>query len=139
MKAATLLLIGLAWSIDALAGPPFSVTYANVPAEARRDFERATAIWETCLVSDVPIRVHVRWIERGPTGFAVPRTVTDLPYLPRQGVRYPSALANALLGERDRDVDDMNIFLSAATNWYFAGETPIDEAQTDFLNVALHV
>ncbi len=114
------------------------VSYDGVPEMAQRDFEAAAQIWETCLVSDAPIRIHVSWIPRGPTGFATQRLVRNQPHLPEQDVWYPTALANALDGVRDSDADDMNIFLSARANWYYASATPIAEDETDFINVAVH-
>lgn len=122
----------------ALQGADVTVSYDGVPEAAQADFERAAVIWENCLVSDTDIRVHVSWIPRGPTGFATQRLVRNAAHLPVQNVWYPSALANALAGTRDQNGDDMNIFLSARTNWYFSSDTPIADDQTDFINVAIH-
>lgn len=114
------------------------VTYDGVPEAAQTDFEIAADIWAECLVTPVPIRIHLAWIERGPTGFATQRLVRNEPHLPVAGVWYPTALANALAGTRDSDADDMNIFLSQRTNWYFTSAEPIADDQTDFINVAVH-
>ncbi|MEM9286687.1 MAG: hypothetical protein AAGA39_12440, partial [Pseudomonadota bacterium] len=46
------------------------VTYQDVPDAARADFEAAANVWEHCLISDAPVRIHVRWMSGGPTGFA---------------------------------------------------------------------
>lgn len=114
------------------------LTFDKVPEEARADLQKAADIIAPCLVSDVPIRIRVSWIPRGPTGFAYQAAVRNRDFLPKRDVWYPSALANALAGERLTDGDDINIFLSARTNWYFDSETPIAEDQTDLLGVMLH-
>ena len=120
------------------APAPISARYIDVPQQAQTDFERAITIWAECLVTDVPIQLTVRWIPRGPTGFAFPRSVRDQPHLPLEGTWYPAALANTLAGDRDTDLDDMNIFLSAASDWHFSNEGEIGPEQKDFINVALH-
>ena len=114
-------------------------TYSeDVPPEARADFDTAADIWESCLVSAAPIHIHLTWIPRGPTGFATMNGARNESHLPVANVWYPTALSNALAGARQSDADDMNIFLSARTNWYYASDAPIADEQTDFINVALH-
>ena len=115
-----------------------SATYDGAPEAVQSGFEAAMAIWSRCLVTEAPIAIHVSWIERGPTGFAFPNAVRNEAHLPVKDVWYPTALANALAGARASEADDMNIFLSGATNWYFGGDEEIAADQTDFINVALH-
>lgn len=116
-----------------------TTSYSGVPDQARTAFEAATEIWSNCLVSTAPIKINVKWIERGPTGFAIPNATRNLEHLPVQNVLYPTALSNALLGERlNGDEDDINIFLSARTKWYFDATEQIAPDQIDFINVAVH-
>ncbi len=135
------LFLGLSLAVIAatpVTAAEFQLTYEGVPEEARADLEAAANLIAPCLVSDVPIRVRVSWIPRGPTGFAYQAAYRNRDFLPKSDVWYPSALANALAGERIMDQDDINIFLSARTNWYYDSETPIAEDQTDLLGVMLH-
>ena len=122
----------------ALADGIFQNSYDAVPESAQRQFEHASRIWERYLDTDVPIRVRVSWVERGPTAFALPRGVRNAAHLPVANAWYPSALANTLAGERDSEQDDINIFFLARKNWYYGGDTPIAAEQMDFLSVALH-
>lgn len=128
----TLLLCSL--STDAA---DITTTYSNLPKEAQQAFAKAEKIWEQCLVTEAEIKIRVTGIERGPTGFALPRGVRNLPHLPMQDTWYPTALANALAGKRDSNQDDMNIFMSLRTNWYYQGDAILPE-QTDYINVAVH-
>lgn len=120
-----------------LAGPPFLIDYDGVPPEAERAFAEAAAIWSDCLVTGVPVRARVTWIDRGPTGFAYPRLV-DGQDLPVQDAWYPAALANALRGERDADAADFHVFLQGGDDRYYGAASGIAEGQTDFVNVSLH-
>lgn len=116
----------------------FELTFEGVPEEAKPDLQKASEIIAPCLVSDIPIRVRVTWIGRGPTGYAQQPGFRNRAFLPVPDVWYPSALANALAGERLVEQDDMNIFLSGNTDWYFDSDTPIAEGQTDLVGVMLH-
>ena len=134
---AVLLIIGLPCAHAKSAS--IVTQYDGVPEPAQAAFEAATEIWSNCLISDAPIKINVKWIERGPTGFAIPNSARNLDHLPVQDVLYPTALSNALAGARlNGDEDDINIFLSARTDWYFDTPTPIALDQTDFINVAVH-
>ncbi len=120
-------------------GPDFAITYQDqVPQEARTGFQAAADIWSGCLASEVPIRIHVVWIDRGPSGFAQTRHVRGADHLPVKNADYPASLANALAGVRDGDKDDMNLFFSARVAWYFGPEDGIGDEEKDFINVALH-
>ncbi|MEM9739165.1 MAG: hypothetical protein AAF829_04790 [Pseudomonadota bacterium] len=143
---AALLAVGVAFGLSEGAqkagDPPVTrilTTYSpDVPAEARVDFETAARIWERCLVTPAPIHIHLTWIPRGPTGFATMNGARNQPHLPVADVWYPTALSHALAGTRLNPADDMNIFLSARTNWYYSSDAPIAEDETDFINVAMH-
>ena len=129
-------IILLASTVSANAST-ITTTYVNLPREAQLAFAKAEAIWERCLETDAEIKIRVTGIERGPTGFALPRGVRNLQHLPMRDTWYPTALANALNGKRDNDQDDMNIFMSLKTNWHYAGDN-IQPGQTDYVNVAVH-
>ena len=120
------------------APAPITASYKGVPEDAQVAFQEAVDIWSACLVSDVPIKIHLEWIPRGPTGFATPHSHRNEPHLPVADVWYPAALSNALRGARKDDLDDMNIFLSARANWYYGPVGGIAEDQIDFVNVAVH-
>lgn len=118
-------------------GATISVTYDNMDVTAQKAFAKATDIWSNCLATDIELKIKVTGIERGPTGFALPRGVRNLDHLPLKDTWYPTALASALKGERDSELDDMNIFMSKRTNWFY-GDGTISPEQTDYINVAVH-
>jgi hypothetical protein len=118
-------------------GAEINVRYHHLPDSAMQGFNQAVQIWQNCLISPAPIKISVTGIEREPTGFAVPRLVRNQDHLPKPDTYYPSALSNAMSGKRDNEYDDMHIFMSLRTNWFYAGHE-IATDQTDFINVALH-
>lgn len=139
-----LIVVSLASLSLAARAAQISVTYKDIPLQAQQAFEKATTFWERCLISEAPIKIHVKGINKGPTGFAMPRMVRDKKHLGLSNTWYPAALANALSGRRDSTMDDMNIFMSLKNNWYYdtddqenKGEK-IKPQQTDYINVAVH-
>lgn len=123
---------------EPVAVASIKMTYQDVPEAAQSDFEAAAAIWSDCLANEAPIKIHVTWIQNGPTGFALPNGTRNESHLPVQDAWYPTALSNALRGKRVDDADDMNIFLREKSNWYFSKEAGIEDGEVDFINVALH-
>ncbi len=121
-----------------VAATTFQFRFIDVPEQARRDVELAGRLWSHCIRSELPIRVRVQWLERGPTGFALPRPVRNAPHLPVRDAWYPAALADALAARRSSSEDDINIFLSGATNWSFTDKSTVAPGEKDFVNVVLH-
>ncbi|MEM6747003.1 MAG: hypothetical protein AAF608_06255 [Pseudomonadota bacterium] len=132
------LLVSMMLAAQPVPTATLDVTYQDVPDAARADFEAAANVWEHCLFSDAPIRIHVRWMSGGPTGFAYHASVRNKRYLPRRNAWYPTALASALRGRRVTEADDMNIFFRDKDNWHHSGDDPIAEEDVDFINVAVH-
>lgn len=129
----------MSWSNYASANN-IKVDFQQVPQQARSDFFKATEIIEQCLDIRTPITIKVSWIPRGPTGFAVYRPIKNQSDFLIKNAWYPAALAHQLRGQRDSALDDMNLFFSAKTNWYFSNNQSrsINSDETDFINVALH-
>lgn len=116
----------------------FDVDYQNVPDEYRVAFDEASASWGQCIVSEVPIKILVTGIARGPTGFAYPNVVRNRQALPIKNAWYPTALASAIEGAAVTDEQDMAIYVSTRTNWHFGPLQDLLGEKTDFVNVAMH-
>ncbi len=116
----------------------FDVTYIGFTPEAQAAFQRAVDIWESILVSPVPIKVIAKWeeLEENVLGAAGPST-----FLTDGSTLFPIALGEALSGSGFNDPDSADIdasFSSVFTNWYLGldGNTPPDKF--DFVSVVLH-
>ena len=134
----------IALSTTTVLAKNIKVDFHQVPQQARNDFYQATNIIEQCVDVSVPIKIKVVWIPKGPTGFAVYRPTKNQAEFLIKNAWYPSALAHQLRGQRDSNLDDMNLFFSAQTKWYFKNSfdnntaSDIKANETDFINVALH-
>ena len=112
------------------------------PEEAITAMEYAVSIWESILISDVPIEINAAYRPLGGAGQAsvAAHHFSDY-YNWNNAVEhtwYPSALANSLAGE---DLFwDIDIYLSmgAADEWYFGTDGNCPENKYDFVHVALH-
>jgi hypothetical protein len=137
-----------------------AVTYvdsesARWPQAAIDAFQYATAIWESILVSSVPIRIRAGWTDLGHCqsgarlGSAGPLLVwRDFSEAPMSGTYYPDPLADALHGSSmnsrvtEPDITaDFNYNCDdpgAAFRWYFGTDGSTPAGSVDFVSVALH-
>ncbi|HEX7069957.1 MAG TPA: T9SS type A sorting domain-containing protein [Rhodothermales bacterium] len=127
---------------SAPATATFLVEYVGFSEEAQEAFQFAVDVWSTLVESEVPIRIRAVW------------TALDVSTLGSAGATYlfsdfgaglpdtwyPSALADALVGEDQNpgDVDLVASFNSIFPNWYFgtSGKTP--PGSYDFVSVVMH-
>ncbi len=114
------------------------VSFSQVPQTAREDFYKAVNIIQQCIVINTPIKVNVSWLPKGPTAFALYRPIRNQPHLLVSNTWYPAALSHQLYGQRDSNLDDINIFMSSKTPWYYSNKKTINAEQVDFINVAIH-
>ena len=88
-------------ALDASATATINVTYNGFSAAAQAAFQYAVDIWETKIVSTVPIEVVANWtpLESGILGSAGPHYITqNFSNAPVAYTWYHAALANALIG-----------------------------------------
>lgn len=99
----------------------------------------AADIWETEIVSDIPIRIDARFGTLGPgvLASAGSRNFTDIPNgVP--GTNYVSALADAIAGfDLAPGLADMNITIGNLPFSFATDGVPVS-GLTDFVSVALH-
>lgn len=122
----------------------FVVEYIDFPDDVKAAFDRAFAIWETQLVSDIPIRVRARWrsdLSSSTLGSASPGSYyTNFPGAPRLNTYYPVALAEKIARRAlNSDADpDIVCNFSATANWYLGATGDIAAGQYDLTSVVLH-
>ncbi|MEM9120939.1 MAG: hypothetical protein AAGD09_24110 [Cyanobacteria bacterium P01_F01_bin.56] len=120
-----------------------NVTYNGFTPEAQAAFEYAVDIWETWLISDVPIEITAAWVpldisilaSAGPSDFML-----NFQNAPAANTWYPMALANRI-AEIDLAPDTEDVitqFNSNVSNWYFGTDAQTPEDQYDFVSVVLH-
>jgi hypothetical protein len=120
----------------------FEVEYENFPPEAEAAVQYAIEIWQSVLVSPVPIRVSASWesMEEGQLGAArATRYLRNFSGAPRADTFYPVALADALAGDDQRpgESDIIITINSDNADWYYGtGATP--RRQSSLVSVVLH-
>lgn len=134
---------------DILNRPPtaeFILTLGNdlqQEPDAIAAFQFAIDIWSREIVSSVPIRIFVDFLDLGPSTIAQAGPgyfVTDFPNAPLNSISYPAALANALTGEilLPNQPSELNVVLNSSRDFYFGTDGITPASQFDFVTVALH-
>ncbi|MFP4578568.1 MAG: CARDB domain-containing protein, partial [Coleofasciculus sp.] len=122
-----------------------NVNYNGFSTEAQAAFEYAVDIWESLIVSPVPIEIEADWTPLGKdTNILGSARSNDYYYnfanAAYANTSYPSALANSLAGfDLDTTAHDINVnFNSNYSNWYFDTDGNTPTGKTDFVSVVLH-
>lgn len=121
------------------------VEYINFPADnlARNALEYAVAIWETELVSTVPIRMRAEW--RALSSGVLGQAIWGSAYANFGGEQhintfYPVALAEKITGREINGVSEPDIVASFSSNasWYFGTDGKTPAGKMDMVTIALH-
>ena len=117
------------------------ITYNLAPPEAQVAIDHAAGIWESALVSPVPIKVLVTWAPLGTStlGITFPNGRRDFAGAPLPQTWYATSLANSIAGaELNLGENDIEIYFSSSFNWYFGTDGGPSNGQYDLVSVALH-
>ncbi|UOR05200.1 T9SS type A sorting domain-containing protein [Hymenobacter aerilatus] len=121
-----------------------TVTYTGFTPEAQAAFQYAVDIWQSLLVTNVPIRISATWrpLDAGVLGSAGP---SGLYQLAGYGERisnslYPTALAEKIVGAdiNGSGAADINASFSSTFNWYLGTDGLTPAGQYDLVSVVLH-
>lgn len=142
MKKYFLLLLYSAVFTSTAQSSSFQISYNGATPQAKIAIDKAAEIWSNILVSDVPIKVNVNWINATSLGFlgvSISNGVKDFPNAPYNNVWYPSSLADAIAGtDLNPNETDMDVYLDSSRNWYFGIDGNGPGNHFDLVNVALH-
>jgi len=111
------------------------------PVEAQNSFDYAASIWETLIVSTVPITIDACWTDLD--GSILGGSGADSYYsgssLPQINTWYSVALTNALTGSDQNGSDpEMHHIYNRNFSWYFGTDGNTPGTQYDFTSVVLH-
>lgn len=116
------------------------VTYTGFPPAAQTAFQEAVNIWESRIVSSVPIQVDAHWTDLGGGGLLGSAGATEYFRFTGGHIYYPAALGEALCacGEVFGTFEITANFNSSFADWYLGtdGNPPADKY--DFTTVVLH-
>ncbi len=119
-------------------------TCQTYPAEARTALEFAASVWESLLVSVVPIKIDTCWapLPAGVLGASGPTSARrNFTGAPQANVYYVNALANALYGsDLDPAIADIEIMYSSnfASQFYYGTGDTTPGDKYSFVSIALH-
>jgi len=120
-----------------------TVTYEGFTPEAQAAFQYAVDIWQSILISPVPINVTATWTKLGANvlGSAGPSGLYNLSgYGERiSNSLYPTALVEKLAGGNiNGTTADINASFSSDANWYLGTDGNVPAGQYDLVSVVLH-
>lgn len=121
------------------------VEYINFPADnqAKAAFQFAVDIWETELISAVPIRIQADWrqLSSGVLGQAIWGSAhANFGNEQHMNTFYPVALAEKITGHDINDPDEPDILASFNSNasWYFGTDGNTPAGKMDMVTIVLH-
>ncbi|WP_420318020.1 T9SS type A sorting domain-containing protein [Ekhidna sp.] len=119
------------------------VEYIGFTAEAKTAFQYAVDIWETLIISEIPIKIQANWavLDQGVLGSAGPGLLfRDFNGAQHPNSWYPVALAEKLSGEELNNPDEFEIVAQFNRNisWYFGTDAQPPSGEFDLVSVVLH-
>ena len=121
------------------------VEYINFPANnlARNAFEYAVKIWETELISTVPIRIRAEWrsLASGVLGQAIwGSAYANFGGEQHMNTFYPVALAEKITGREINGSAEADIVASfnSQASWYFGTDGNTPSGKMDMVTIVLH-
>jgi hypothetical protein len=123
----------------------FEVQYIGFPPDnqAKNAFQFAVDIWETQLVSPVPIRIQAQWgqLDNGVLGQAIwGSAFANFDGAQHLNTYYPVALAEKIAGHDLNDPTDPDIVatFNSGTNWYLGTDGNVPAGRMDLVTIVLH-
>jgi hypothetical protein len=120
----------------------FIVTYNDFPADAKAAFQKAVDIWQSILVSDVPVRITANWQSLGTSVLGSASTTgayRDFPGATKAQTWYAVALAEKMA---HTNLNGNNPDIVAQFNgdfaWYYGTDGVVPANKYDLVSVVLH-
>ena len=123
----------------------FEVEYINFPSDnlAKTAFQYAVEIWESELISTIPIRIRADWtsLESGTLGQAIwGRAYANFGEAQSMNTFYPVALAEKIIRKELNEVTEPDIVASfnSNTSWYYGTDGNTPTGKMDMVTIVLH-
>ena len=118
------------------------VTYIDFPADAQAAFQKAVDIWQSVLISDIPIRLTARWesLGRNVLGSAGATSLRrEFAGAGRAATFYPIALAEKMNHTELNGTDpDISARFNGDFNWYLGTDGNPPKNRQDLVSTVLH-
>lgn len=120
----------------------FIVTYIDFPDDAKLAFQKAVDIWQSIIVSDVPIRITAYWDSLGRNVLGAANASTfyrDFPGAVKAATFYPVALAERMSHTNlNGSNSDIEARFNKNFNWYLGADGNPPKNRQDFVSTVLH-
>ncbi len=122
----------------------FLVEYNGFTDEAKAAFQFAVDIWESIIISEVPIRINANWsvaANINNLGSAISDEARNFEGAPEQNVWYPIPLAEKLARKEINGVNTFDIlanFNAGRDDWYLGTDGNTPDGEFDLVTVVLH-
>lgn len=120
----------------------FNVSYSNFPNDAKDAFQAAVDVWQSLLISKVPIKITAVWDAISSSTLATSgakKVYKNFTNVPVKDVWYPSALAEAIAGVNLNGTEaDISITVNKNISWSFDTDGTRQAFKYDLMTVILH-
>ncbi len=120
------------------------VQYSGFSEEAKTAFQFAVDIWESLIISDVPIRINASWAVSSNSnnlGSATSDEARNFDGAPLKDVWYPIPIAEKLARKSLNSENSFDIianFNAGRDDWYFGTDGNTPSGQFDLVTIVLH-
>ena len=118
------------------------VTYSNFPNDAKAAFQGAVDVWQSVLISKVPIKITASWETIATNTLATSgakKVYKNFTNAPIKEVWYPSALAESIAGVNLNGTEaDISINVNKNISWSFDTDGTRQAFKYDLMTVILH-
>ncbi len=120
------------------------VQYSGFSEEAKTAFQFAVDIWESLIISDVPIRINASWAVSSNSnnlGSATSDEARNFEGAPLKDVWYPIPIAEKLARKSLNSENSFDIianFNAGRDDWYFETDGNTPSGQFDLVTIVLH-
>ncbi len=119
-----------------------NVTYSNFPNDAKDAFQAAVDVWQSVLISKVPIKITATWDAISSNTLATSgakKVYKNFTNAPVREVWYPSALAESLAGVNLNGTEaDIAITVNKSISWSYDTDGTRQAFKYDLMTVILH-
>ncbi|MCP9756241.1 T9SS C-terminal target domain-containing protein [Lacihabitans sp. CCS-44] len=119
-----------------------NVTYSNFPSDAKDAFQAAVDVWQSLLISKVPIKITATWDAISSNTLATSgakKVYKNFANSPIRDVWYPSALAESIAGVNLNGTEaDIAITVNKNISWSFDTDGTRQAFKYDLMTVILH-
>ena len=119
-----------------------NVTYSNFPDDAKAAFQAAVDVWQSLLITKVPIKITANWDGISSNTLATSgakKVYKNFANAPIKDVWYPSALAEAIAGVNLNGTEaDIAITVNKNISWSFDTDGTRQAFKYDLKTVILH-